>query len=100
MNDEVFVINECEYGSDYDIWENDEIFRSAFYTYDQYYQFWRELAKAYPEGVPWNYIVQKLEQQRYYRMLDSLNSLEEKKLVIKSQNEDGEDIWTLNPEML
>jgi hypothetical protein len=100
MNNDIFVINYCKYGSDYDVWQNDETFQSAFYTYDQYYKFWRELAESYPEGVPWEYIIQKIEQQKYYRMLESLSSLEEKKLVIRTQNEDGEDVWTLNPEML
>lgn len=100
MDNELLVINQCAYGEDYDLWYNDDIFRTAFYTYDDYYQFWKELAQAHPEGLPWNYIVQKIEQQRYYRMLEALDSLEEKNLVIKTQNEDGEDVWSINPNVL
>jgi len=98
MDSQIVRINKAEYGSDYDLWENDEVFRAAFRSYNDYFQFWNELADAYPEGIPWEYIVQKIEQQRYYRMIEALESLEEKKLVIKSQNEDGEDVWTLNPD--
>jgi hypothetical protein len=99
MDNQIVKINKAEYGCDYDLWQDDEIFRSAFFSYDDYFKFWNELSDAHPDGLPWEYIVQKLEQQRYYRMLETLASLEEKKLVIKSQNEDGEDVWILNHEL-
>lgn len=93
------VVNNFNYGDGFDIWLNDEYLRQAFEVYDDFFQFWKALESSYPEGIPEEYIINKIEQQRLFRILDALEELEKDNFVIKSQNEDGEDVWSINPEI-
>lgn len=95
----IYVIENLKYGDGADIWQQNDFLMQAFETYDDYFEFWKALEKAYPEGIPEEYIIKKIEQQRLFRILDALDELERENLVIKSQNEDGEDVWAINPEV-
>lgn len=98
MNDNIVVVKNLEYGVDRDFWESNELMNQTFVSYDEYYDFWQALAQAYPEGVPEEYLWQKIEQYRYFKMLEALEELEQKNVVIRYKNEDGEDIWRINPD--
>lgn len=93
----LFIINKFEYGEDRGVFEDTEYFKNIFDTYDEFHKFWNSLADAYPEGVPEEYLNQKLHQYALFRLLDTLDELEEQGLVFKYQNEDGEDVWSINP---
>lgn len=95
-NEQTFIIiNKFEYGKDLHLFEENEYFMKLFETYDEFFNFWNTLADTYPEGVPEEYIHQKLNQYATFKLLDALDELVEDGLVVKSQNEDGEDVWRI-----
>jgi hypothetical protein len=93
----IFIINKFEYGEDRDTYESTEYLKNVFDSYDEFYHFWSSLAEAHPDGVPEEYINQKLKQHSLFKLIDTLEDLEGQGLVYRTQNEDGEDVWSINP---